>query len=128
MQLTECEDPLLQQKAELIFRDNIPQWKVDLDDGDGDDDDDGDDGDCYDDDSDDNEGKGIVTSCRLRWQLSAVRDGGWNTLRGESNTNTNTDTNTNTKQIPNTGEASLDFYAVCMHSAHRDDFLSREEK
>ena len=41
MQLTECEDPLLQQKAELIFRDNIPQWKVDLDDGDGDADDDG---------------------------------------------------------------------------------------
>ena len=45
MQLTECEDPLLQQKAELIFRDNIPQWKVDPDDGYGDAGDDGDDGD-----------------------------------------------------------------------------------
>jgi len=30
LKLTECEDPLLQQKAELIFRDNIPQWKVEM--------------------------------------------------------------------------------------------------
>ena len=27
-QLTNSEDPLLQQKAEVIFRDNLPQWKV----------------------------------------------------------------------------------------------------
>ena len=27
-QLTNSEDPLLQQKAEIIFRDNLPQWKV----------------------------------------------------------------------------------------------------
>ena len=30
VQLTKCEDTLLQQKAELIFRDNIPHWKVNL--------------------------------------------------------------------------------------------------
>merc|ERR1719339_161465 len=30
LKLTKCEDPLLQQKAELIFRDNIPQWKVEM--------------------------------------------------------------------------------------------------
>ena len=46
VQLTKCEDTLLQQKAELIFRDNIPQWKVNLD-GDG--------GDVAED--DDNQGK-----------------------------------------------------------------------
>ena len=66
VQLTECEDPLLQQKAELIFRDNVPQWKVDLhvDDGDGDDDDDDvDDCDGYDDEGDNGEGKGIDELC-----------------------------------------------------------------
>jgi len=30
LKLTKCEDTLLQQKAELIFRDNIPQWKVEM--------------------------------------------------------------------------------------------------
>ena len=43
VQLTKCEDTLLQQKAELIFRDNIPQWKVKIDDDDDDDDGDTDD-------------------------------------------------------------------------------------
>ena len=44
VQLTKCEDTLLQQKAELIFRDNIPQWKVKIDvDGDDTDDAEGDD-------------------------------------------------------------------------------------
>jgi len=30
LKLTRCEDTLLQQKAEIIFRDNIPQWKVEM--------------------------------------------------------------------------------------------------
>jgi len=30
LKLDKCEDPLLQQKAELIFRESIPQWKVEV--------------------------------------------------------------------------------------------------
>jgi len=30
LKLTNSEDPLLQQKAEIIFRDNLPQWKVEM--------------------------------------------------------------------------------------------------
>ena len=30
MQLARAEDPLAQQKAELMFRENLPRWKVEM--------------------------------------------------------------------------------------------------
>ena len=30
LQLARAEDPLAQQKAELMFRENLPRWKVEM--------------------------------------------------------------------------------------------------
>ena len=91
LQLTKREDTLLQQKAEIIFRDNIPQWKVNLDDG-GDDDakDDGNQGggsdlrlvDYFFQTTSQSVGWFLTHLSRWRWQLSAVRGGGWSTWIG----------------------------------------------